>query len=197
MKIIAAIVGVAFLIIAGVMISIVRSGSALRAAGVIKPAEIGKDPAFIGKQIAIRLFPDFDAAKYVVWRIEDGAEALMEIPSTVLSNLRVHAKPSLYDLRTDAQVKCGEDCWYIQNLSAPLPESIAQKIRDESVVEIFVQYFNRELAVPEACEREKILTVECMKPVAVREVRRKIKTSAPHYFMQRYQRSQFYLFVEN
>lgn len=196
MKIIAVVLGVAFFIIAAVMISLVRSGGALKPAGLIKPAEIGMDPALIGKQIATRLYPDFRVAKYVIWRLEGGAEALAEVPRTVLAHYRIPTKPTLHDLRTDGQDNCVENCWYIQDMDSALPDSVAQKTKAAPIAEVFVQYFDRDEKVPEACETEKILPVSCMRPISVREVRRRIKTPAPHFFMQRYLESRFFLFIE-
>ncbi len=197
MKIIAAVLGAAFLIIAWVMISLVRSGGALKPAGLIKPAEIGADFSLIEKQIAIRLYPDFRANKHVIWRLEGGAEALAEIPHIVLANYQIPTKPTLQDLRGDGEDTCAaETCWYILGIDNALPDSVAQKAKAAPTAEIFVQYFDRDEKVPEACENEKIVSLSCIRPISVREVRRKIKTSAPHFFMQRYQKSQFYLFIE-
>jgi len=198
MKIIGAVLAVAFLIIAGVLISLVRSGGALKPAGVIKPAEIGSDPGLIGKQIAVRLYPDFHAAQHVIWRLQGGEEVLAEIARTALVNSRALAKPTLVDLRNDKEVQenCIEHCWYVIEIDRELPKSVSSKIKDTPIAEIFIQYFDRNEKVPEACENEKILTTTCMRPVSVREVRRKIKTPAPHFFMQRYFSSQFFLFIE-
>lgn len=197
MKIIAVILGAAFLIIAGVMISLVRTGGALKPAGLIKPAEIGADPTLIGRQIAIRLYPDFRENQYVIWRLESGAEALAEVPRTVAANFQVQTKPSLLDLRGDGQDTCAtENCWYIFAMDSALPDSIVERTKVAPTAEVFVQYFDRDEIVPEACENEKIVSLKCIGPISVREVRRKIKTSAPHFFMQRYQQSQFYLFIE-
>lgn len=196
MKTISIVLGLAFLIISGVMISLVRGGGALKPAGVIKVAEIGTDPTFISKQIAVRLYPDFDAAKVVIWWVAAGAEELAEIPRTVLLNYRSPTKPTLHDLRSENADNCVENCWYIQNLGAGLPEAILQNTKSTPTAEVFIQYFDRDEKVSEACEAEKVLTVNCMRPVSVREVRRKIKTPAPHFFMQRYLKSQFYLYIE-
>lgn len=194
MKITAAILSLAFLIIAGVLFSIVKRGAALKPAGVIKVAEVGSDPTFIGKQIATRLFPDFDEAKHVIWRLEDNSQ--FEIAYAAFANLRTHAKPVLVDLRSNSHSDCAESCWYIQDLKAKLPEAILQQTTSEPTVEIFVQYFDRDEKVPEMCEAEKILDIDCIRPVSVREVRRKMKSPARQFFMQRYQKLQFYLFIE-
>jgi hypothetical protein len=196
MKIIGATLAVAFLVIAGVMISLVRSGGALKPAGVIKPAEIGSDPNLIGRQIAVRLYPDFHAARHVLWRVEGGNEVLVDIARTALANSRALTKPTLVDLRNSTQDDCVDHCWYILEMDVALPDGVGAKVKDLPVAEVFIQYFDREEKVPESCNNEKILTAKCMLPVSVREVRRKIKTPAPHFFMQRYFSSQFFLFIE-
>lgn len=195
MKVIGIVLGIAFAIISGVMISLVRSGGALKPAGVIKPAEVGSDPVFIGKQIAVRLYPDFHAAKFVIWRLDEGMAA--DIPLAAIENYKGPVKPTLFDLRGGTSEDCVENCWYVQEIGRDLPDSVLQKTEAATTVEIFVQHFDRDEKVPETCEAEKLLTLNCMRPISVREVRRKIKTSAPHFFMQRYQQSQFYLYIEN
>lgn len=188
MKAITIILGIAFLIITGVMINLVRSGGALKPAGLIKPAELGDDPGQVAKQIATRMYPEFHASKNVTWRVQSGSEYLANIPQAVLAHHKTASRPTLQDLRDGGQATCLDNCWYIQDLDAPAPA--------EPTTEIFVQHFDRDERVPEACDREKILKVECLRPLSVREVRRKIKTQAPHYFMQRYLKSEFFLFIE-
>lgn len=192
MKTIVIVLGAAFLIITGVLLSLIFKGGALKPAGVIRPAEIGADSDLIGKQIAVRLFPDFDAAKNVIWYLGD--EAFAEIPRVALENYHGPVKPTIIDLRSEAT--CEINCWYLARLGETLPPEIAHKVSGEPTAEIVIQHFDRNEPVPEACENQKILTVECMRPVTVREVRRKIKSGAPHYFMQRYLKSNFYLYIE-
>lgn len=178
------------------MFSLIKKGGALKPAGVIKPAEIGNDPTLIGHQVAVRLYPDFHAAKYVIWRLEDGADALAEIANVTFAQYGNPVKPLMRDLRTDATDNCTENCWYILNMTQQLPADLEQKTKTQPTAEIHIQYFKRDEVVPEVCETQKILSTECMRPISVREVRRKMKTEAPHFFMQRYQQSQFYLFIE-
>ncbi len=196
MKTIAVIVGAALLIITGVLVHLLRSGGALKPAGVIKPAEVSADPSLIGSQIAVRLFPEFNEARYVIWRLEGGDETLADVPRAAFAHLRSPKMPTVHDLRGGDPENCEGNCWFILSLEPALPESVAQKVKTSEPVEIFVQYFNRDEKVPDACEKEKILDVSCMRSVSVREVRRKFKTPAPHYFMQRYKGHQFYLFIE-
>jgi hypothetical protein len=196
MKTISIILGIAFLIMTAVMISLVRSGGALKPQGLIRPSVIGESRLSIGEQVAIRLFPEFQESKNSVWRIEGGANDLADIVQAALASYRGSVKPSLIDLRSGAPDTCTENCWYLQSLEASLPDSVAKKLKDPSTVDIVIQKFDRKEEVPASCESEKILTIACMRPVSVREVRRKIKTPAPHFFMQRYLDSEFFLFIE-
>lgn len=178
------------------MLSLLKSGGALKPAGVIKPTEIAANPDLIGEALAVRLFPEFHASKNVIWYVSDQDLGLARIPEVTFAHYQNREKPILQNLRQNALEICAENCWYIHSAEQSLSEVLVQKKKDDSTMEIFVQYFNRDEAVPETCEKEKILDPDCMRPIAIREVRRKIKTPVPHYFMQRYQGSQFYLFVE-
>lgn len=196
MKIIITLLAVAFLLIAGVMISLLRSGGALQSAGVMKPAEISSGFSRIGELVTLRLFPEFDTAQHVLWLLEEGDESLDEIPKSAHAHWKGQKPSTLHDLRVGAEVNCVERCWYIQNLNTPLSDDLKQKMKNQPSTEILVQRFDRDEKVSEHCEGQKILDAACMRPVSVREVRRKIKTPTPHFFMRRYLDSQFYLYVE-
>lgn len=196
MKIVFSLLAAAVLISSGVMFYLVNKGAALRPAGVIKPAEIGTKPDLIGQSVALRLFPDFQQAKNVIWYLDTEDEVFARIPESTLNNYQTNQKPTLYNLRKESQISCVENCWYIQSPDTPMPEALLQKTKAEPSLEIYIQYFDRNEEVPEFCESEKILEPKCVRPISVREVRKKIKTLAPHFFMRRYLDSQFYLFIE-
>lgn len=196
MKIIFTLLTLAILVSAGVMIFLLKKGVALRTAGVIAPTEFTLKPELIGKSIAGRLFPDFQTAKNVIWYIEPEEEPFVSVPEIALRYYQTTSKPELIDLRKTDLVKCDENCWYVQSAQRPLSDDILKKVKTQPSIEIYIQYFDRNGAVTEVCENEKILELKCIGPVSAREVRRKLKTSAPHFFMRRYLDSQFYLFVE-
>ncbi|MCM2352388.1 MAG: hypothetical protein NDI63_02150 [Pseudobdellovibrio sp.] len=196
MKLVFAILGAAILISSGIMIFLVKKGAALRPAGVIAPSEVGVTADLIGQAVGLRLFPDFQTAKNVVWYLDIGDEPFVNLPESTLANYQTNFKPELFDLRKNPQASCVENCWYVQTANVALPEALQQKIKTEPSLEIFVQYFDRDEAVPGFCENEKTLEVKCVRPVSVREVRKKLKMPAPYFFMRRYLDSQFYLFIE-
>jgi len=196
MKIIFSLLAAALLISSGIMFSLVKKGAALRPAGVIAPAEYSAKPELIGQSIALRLFPEFQTAKNVIWYLDGQEELFNHIPESTHTHLQTNSKPELIDLRKNPGASCFANCWYIQTANTPLPEVLAQKFKAEPAVEIFVQYFDRKEEVSEICENEKILEMKCIGPVSVREVRKKLKKPGSYFFMRRYMESQFFLFVE-
>lgn len=196
MKIAAILLGIALLIISSILVFLLKNGGALKPAGVIKPAEIGSSPDLIGKSVALRLFPEFSEAHNVIWHLESSDDILAQIPNVAWNNYPIPEKPGFQILQEGMPDNCTGNCWYIQQAGVPLPESVLQKIKSGPSMEIYVQSFNRNESVPEFCEKEKILDPKCVRPVSVREIHRKLKTAAPHFFMQRYQDSQFFLFIE-
>lgn len=196
MKIIFTLIGVAILLSSGVMLFLVKRGAALRPAGVIAPTEISAHSDLIEKAVSLRLFPDFQTAKNVIWFINTNDEPYVNIPQNTLLHYQTNFKPTLVDLRLNTKLLCHENCWFVQAANVELPANLAQKLKTEPTVEIFVQYFERDEPVPEICESEKTLELKCVRPISVREVRKKMKTQAPYFFMRRYLDSQFYLFIE-
>ena len=196
MKIPLFILGAMLLVITVILLFLVKSGGALKPAGVIKPTVIGPDLNLIGERVALRLYPEFHEAKNAIWYLKNEDSALAGIPQITFINYQNRAKVSFQDLRSKQENSCSGNCWYIQRAGDPLPEFLVEKMKTESSIELYVEYFNRNEEVSSLCESEKILETKCVRPIAVREIRRKLKSPEPHFFMQRYERSQFFLFVE-
>lgn len=197
MKVVFSLLAAALIISSGIMFFLVKKGAALRPAGVIQPAEFTDKPDLIGKAIALRLFPEFQPAKIVIWYSDMKDQPHSQIPEVTLSYYQTNDKPELIDLRQDPAGECRlESCWYIQSLATPLPEALLEKVKTVPSIEIYIQYFSRDEKVSEICDSEKVLELNCIGPVSVREVRKKIKNPGPYFFMRRYLDSQFYLFIE-
>jgi hypothetical protein len=188
----------ALVMISGISVYLVQRGTALRPAGVIKPSEIQPDIDVIGRSLALRLFPEFHSSQNVVWRIEKDQPELMRIVQIAHLNYQTPQKPRLIDNRNSDQpdFSCDGSCWFVFWAdSAALSDSVA-KFKQEPSIEIFIHYFNRDEAVPSYCEDQKIMEISCIRPVSVREVRRKMKTDKPHFFMRRYLDNEFFLYLE-
>lgn len=195
MKITYWILGIAFVIMTGIMIFLLKNGGALRAIGVIKPTEFGSDFDYIGKAVAVRMFPEFHAAKNVIWYLDHQDEDFTKVFQATYQHYQNPQKPPLHDLRQESEL-CADKCWYVQQLGNSLPQALVEKMKTESSIEIFIQDFKRDESVPPECENQKLIDYKCMRPISVREIHRKLKDPVPYFFMRRYQESQFYLYIE-
>lgn len=195
MKITYALIGAAFLIMTGILISLLKNGGALRPVGVIKPTEFGSDFDYIGKSVALRMFPEFHASHDVIWYLDHQDESFTRVLQAAYQHYQNPQKPAFRDLRQSSEL-CADKCWYVQQLGNPLPEALVQKMKMEKSIQVFIQDFNRNETVPAECESQKIMEYKCIRPVSIREVHRKLKNPVPYFFMRRYQESQFYLYIE-
>jgi hypothetical protein len=193
------------LIIAAVIFNLVTNGVALRSAGVIKPTLIGSDDRHIAKSLALRLFPDFQTYKNVVWVPEPGLEnrvdELLSLTRMKLKEEQTNLFPEFIkasDVESKEPVPSSETYfwWQFPANWEPKLKSFKQILGYENFVVIFISTFERNHNVPTKCEDIKILTHECLRDAAVREVRKKLKSSEPYFFMRRYQANEFYLFIE-
>ncbi len=196
MKTVSILLGAALIIITGILLTLLKSGGALKPAGVIGATEMGSDQNRIPKALALRLFPEFHRSKNVIWYFDSNNGFHSGIPVNTYQEFQSPEKPVLVDLRENNPKVCDEGCWYFQDISTPLSESIQEKIQAEPSIEIFIDTFRRDAPVPQHCETEKILDNECVKHISVREIHRKLKSEELHFFMRRYLDSRFFLFIE-
>lgn len=210
MKKIGWLIGLALAIISACMIYLVITGVVLRSAPLIKPTLLKPDFSNAGHDVILRLYPDFANSHYVLL----GLEPMNEERRAFLAALKSEGEKLLgksVNIRENASAQSREDlascefpCWLI------LPEKNANELRPnpfitEKIVTLGRPYmsvswidFQRDEAVSEVCDHEKRLDLECLGPIGVREVARKLKqSSARYYFMRKYNDRDHFLFIEN
>lgn len=210
MKKIGWLLGLALVIITGCMIYLVVTGVVLRSAPIIKPSVLAPDLANAGHDVVLRLYPDFSSSHYVLLGLEPQSdetrallsamraegEKLLGKSVTILENAGARSREEL--------AACAAPCWLL------LPRDGANEMRPnsfiaEKIVTLGRPYmsvswigFHRGEPVSETCDREARLDLECLGPIGVREVARKLKdASARYYFMRKYNDRDHFLFVEN
>lgn len=204
MKWVYGLLSLSLILITGITFYLINKGVSLRTAGVIKPSVIEPEVGIIGSALALRLFPDFSASDDVFWIYPDQItesekleiDRIIEVAS---KNLKDPRKISDLDLLSSESVisnqilsECPKPCWIkvsFKKLSELKPTLTAAMF-------IYANYFNRDMVPSADCDSSKILIAECLIPVSVREVRKKIKTADRYFFMRRYLDFDFYLLIE-
>ena len=201
--------GSAFLVIIACMIYLVVRGVGLRSAPLIKPSVIEPNGANVASDVMLRLYPEFKNAHYVVWGVLPETPESTRLMSQMLSEYeKIHHAPAHMIVRAleageDELKACGEPCWLL------LPTEKANELSPGSFAETKLKplgrpyfsitwlEFSGDEVVPEHCEQEKRISFDCIKPLAVREVRRKLKDpSVSYFFMRKYNEIDNFVFFQ-
>lgn len=209
MKKIFAILGLVFAIITFCMIYLVRKGVSLRSEPLIRPTVISTDQRNIASHTVLRIFPDLQNNDYILWGV------LPESPDTQL--LMTHFLEEYFKklqipphviqdgtVATAEEIKnCAKPCWIkmphdkANTLTAnPL---IEEKIlpTQKNYLTLTVMPFTGDETVSEFCDQQKRQTLECITPVSVREIHRKMKDPKQlYFFLRKYNERDFFLFVQ-
>jgi hypothetical protein len=203
MKLVNTLLVACLVVISAVIIYLLVGGTALRSAGVIKPTVLDSENKLLPKSVALRLFPEFQSSPNTVWLAT--AEMQPKLASVVASihnyykTLKAPNSPELVLINSStqaAEVATSQisKWWVFESENELVLKNIRQNKIKLNV--IYVNEFNRNEVVPANCETEKMLSRECLKVVAIREVKKKFKTEQRYFFMRRYKDHEFYLFIE-
>ncbi|UYL10303.1 hypothetical protein B9G69_006885 [Bdellovibrio sp. SKB1291214] len=209
MKKIFALLGLVFAIITFCMIYLVRKGVSLRSEPLIRPTVISADQRNIASHTVLRIFPDLQNNDYILWGV------LPESPDTQLLMThfleeyfkKLQIPPHIIQDGTKAspeEIKnCAKPCW------VKMPHDQANTLAGNSLIEekiipthknyltLTVMPFNGDETVSEFCDQQKRLTLECITPVSVREIHRKMKDPKQlYFFLRKYNERDFFLFVQ-
>ncbi|MBO9666830.1 MAG: hypothetical protein J7501_08445 [Bdellovibrio sp.] len=181
----------------------------MRSEPLIRPTVISEDQRNIAAHTVLRLFPDLQMNHYILWGV------LPEAPDTQL--MMTHFVEVYYKtFHTPAHViqdglkatpeeikNCEKPCWIL------LPTELAHELTPNEFIQKNIQPLGRPFfsisympftgneTVTEACNAEQRLTYECVTPIAVREVSKKLKDpQAKYFFMRKYNERDFFLFVQ-
>lgn len=194
-----------------VMVKVTRDGVSIRSAPIISPSPQGEARKNIAVAVITRLFPDFQNSSYVVI----GSPSDLSMAPQIINDLKVgyeaQFKKPVTLLTDDGQLnlekiaQCAIPCWILTSETQanelseqnPLPQ-ILNKLES-------VQHFNLTLIpfsnVPETteeCVAEKRLSLHCIIPLSIHQVRKKFKDPAIEYFfMRKYQDRDYFLFIQN
>lgn len=191
-----------FSIIGGCMVYLMWSGISLRSATLIKPSVV--DPGYkkVTEALVYIMFPAMQEMDYAIIGLpenrEMGAEVLRSLNEAMTTLLK---RPVMASYKT---AECGPPCllmlenqpahqlegnpWIDQNM-----KSAGKKFFTLTIIE----FDNYDEAVIPECEKQKRLTFNCLKNLAIKEAQRKMKDPAQQYFfLKKYNHNDYFLFIE-
>lgn len=206
MKVITTILVVAFLIITGAMIFLIKKGVSLRPSTLITPSEISANLQNVSHGVAYRLFPDFQSYDlFVVGVPADNAE-LQQIARDIKVQAEALLKQPIHEAasKTDLQ-NCLKPCWVTatpeeaQELTAgnPYIEQTVLPLNRNYLTLTLTDFTDYDHSIIPQCEDEKRLDFPCLKALSIQEAQRKMKDPKKRYFfLRQYRDHEYFLFIQ-
>jgi hypothetical protein len=209
MKKITVILTLSFILISACMVYLIVSGISLRSASLISPSVMSPDRHSIAKGLVIRLFPDLQNARYVLWGTLPETEESQKVLGFFIEEYAQAFQAPMHILR-NAETATSEE---LQACEKPcllmLPTANANELSTNEFIEkkirpltrdyfniTWVPFYNIEL-VPDICEQQKRLSMDCLIPLSVRDVKKKIKDpNQLYFFLRKYNDRDYFLFVQ-
>jgi len=209
-KIFLAIFAIFCVIASVIMIKLTRGGVSIRSAPIIAPSPQGDQFKNIASSIVNRLFPDFQMSSYLVI----GRPADLTMAPQIINDLKVGFESQFQktvtfllddgNLSAETIGKCPQPCWILTSekeaneLSEP--KKIPQILNQMEGVRHFHLTFIPFSTVPDPsdeCVAEKRLSLDCLIPLSIHEVRKKFKDpETSYFFMRKYQDRDYFLFIQ-
>ncbi|HEX7672826.1 MAG TPA: hypothetical protein VF412_01575 [Bdellovibrio sp.] len=206
MKVITTILVVAFLIITGAMISLIKRGVSLRPSTLITPSEVSANLQNISHGVAYRLFPDFQSYDlFVVGVPADNAE-LQQIAKDIKAQAEALLKQPIHEAAGKADLQnCAKPCWVTvtpdeaQELTPgnPYIEQTVLPLNRNYLTLTLTEFTDYDHGIISQCENEKRLDFPCLKALSIQEAQRKMKDPKKRYFfLRQYRDHEHFLFIQ-
>lgn len=209
MKKVSWLIGLGLVIIAGCMLYLLRHGVSLRSAPLIQPSAADPDLKNVAVSVAQRLHQPFEEAHYTVIGILPETEESGHILRMMADEYEKMFRRPVRLLEKNAALTpellraCESPCWILTGRDEAhalgentfLTRELAPLERNYFTLS-FVDFTGDE-AVSEECDRQRRLDFGCLVPVAVREVRRRMKSPLRRYFfLRQYNDRDYFLFLQ-
>lgn len=211
MKTFFALFGIFCVVATAILITLTHDGVSVRTAPIISPSLQGEEYKNVAKSVVSRLFPDFQMSHYVVIGSPENLKMGPQIINEIKIGFEEQFKKTVTllsdneNLTAEAISKCLQPCWILtsETQANELSENnkipqILNKIENGKHFHITLVPFSEVQDPSQDCIAEKRLSLECLIPVSIHEVRKKFKDpKASYFFMRKYQDRDYFLFIQN
>ncbi len=193
-----------------IMIKLTYDGVSIRSAPIISPSPQGDEYKNVASSVVNRLFPDFQTANYVLI----GYPTDLKAGSQIVNDLKVgyekqFQKPVSLLLDDGSLIvekisRCQSPCWILTSetkanelsIENKIPQMLTQ-IPDGKHFHITLIPFQNIPETSDECIAEKRLSLECLIPLSIHQVRKKFKdANEKYFFMRKYQDRDYFLFIQ-
>lgn len=210
MKIMIVIFGIFCVIASAILIKLTNDGVSIRSAPIISPSPQGADYKNVASSVMNRLFPDFQMSSYVLI----GFPPDLKSGPQIVNDLKLDYEKQfnkvvtlVYDegvLNKEQISQCKIPCWILTSESKSNELTQDNQIPRALDSMSGLKHFHLTLIpfqdVPEPskdCIAEKRLSLKCLIPLSIHQVRKKFKDpTIAYFFMRKYQDRDYFLFLQ-
>lgn len=192
-------------LISACMVFLVVRGVSLRTAPLIRPSVISGDDHVIARAVASRLFAEWQSNDLILVGTPLPSEWSERIATLMKDEIRVVSKKALSEPPPgSAPNLCTDLCWLTvpseQALDLAPGEFIKTAVQTDGrpfITLHFIEFSGYEHDIVDECEREQRLDFRCLRTLAIKESRRKMKDPTKRYFfMRKYNHRDYFLFLQ-
>lgn len=209
MKKVATLIVLSLLVISACIIYLVYSGISLRPAQLIKPSVMSPDKSNVASSLVLRLFQELQSTHYILWGVIPETEESRKILDQAAKEYEKVFHKSVQFIRDAENVSpeillaCMKPCWLLVSKKNANQLEINNFIEKQlnPLQRVFISLtiisFQGNEVVSDECNSQKKLKLNCLIPVSIREVQRKMKdTSKSYFFLNRYNEKDYFLFIQ-
>ena len=179
----------------------------MRAAPYIKPTTIDAEFHIVPEHLFLRLFPDLQNSRYVLWGVSMESPEVQKTVSGIQQYYEKEMKHPVHMLSADKATaldvaNCKRPCWifFAEDQAHELEANafVDEKIRPITNDYISITWINftKPEEVPQECIEQKRLDLHCMKWVSLRDAQKRFKDEGQRYFfLRKYLDHDYFLFV--
>lgn len=209
MKKVGWLIGLGLVIITVCMAYLVKQGISLRSAPLIQPSVMDADRTNVAVSVIQRMHQNFEDVDYAIFGVADKAEDQQLVRMMAEEYEKVFKAPVRFlvqneSVTADVVAACERPCWILTGFEQAHTMSGANEwmktnllSQQKPFLSLTIMDFQGDEVVSQECHQQKRLSFDCLVPVSVREIKRRMKKpDQKYFFLRQYNGEDFFLFLQ-
>lgn len=198
------------LVVTACMLYLVKQGISLRSAPLIQPSVMDADKKNVAVSVIQRMHQNFEDVDYVVLGVkEDSPEDQQLVRMMAEEYEKVFKAPVRFlvqneSISEEVMQACTRPCWILSTPEKTHFLDGSNAWADQHLIPLQKPYlslsimsFTGDEQVSDECHQQKRLSFDCLVPVSVREIKRRMKKpDQKYFFLRQYNGEDFFLFLQ-
>ncbi|AGH94566.1 hypothetical protein [Pseudobdellovibrio exovorus] len=213
MKKVGWLIGLGLIIITVCMGYLIKQGISLRSAPLIQPSVMDADRANVATSVIQRMHQNFEDVDYAIFGVAEKAEDQQLIRMMAEEYEKVFKAPVQFlvqndSVTADVVAACTRPCWILTGFEKAHTLAGVNTWMQDNLISQQKPFLSLTIVdfqvgepgddvVSDECHQQKRLSFDCLVPVSVREIKRRMKKpDQKYFFLRQYNGEDFFLFLQ-